>query len=108
MPTLQDTLGTDVKHFDFMVKTRKKIYVIEVNFFSDNGGGTKLNEVARSFKGIAAEINEVEGFEFVWITDGTSWFAAENKLEEAYNNIPKLYNLTNIIDFIGIVKKEGQ
>lgn len=108
MPTLQDTLGTDVKHFDFMVKTRKKIYVIEVNFFSDNGGGTKLNEVARSFKGIAAEINKVEGFEFVWITDGTSWFAAENKLEEAYNNIPKLYNLTNIIDFIGIVKKEGQ
>lgn len=33
---------------------------------------------------------------------------AQNKLEEAYINIPKLYNLTSIVDFIQLVKEEGQ
>lgn len=47
-------------------------------------------------------------YEFVWVTDGRSWINARNKLEEAFNNIPRLYNLTTIMDFIKDVKSEGQ
>lgn len=41
---------------------------MEVNFYS--GGGSKLNEVARAYSELAPKINSVDGFEFVWITDG--------------------------------------
>lgn len=95
-------LGDDEKRFDFVIKTAKKTYLIEVNFYS--GGGSKLNEVARSYSDIAPKINSVSGFEFVWITDGIGWKSARNKLQEAYNIIPSIYNLTNIKEFINVVK----
>ena len=95
-------LGTDEKRFDFFVKTSKKKYLIEVNFYS--GGGSKLNEVARAYTELAPKVNSVKGFEFVWITDGIGWKSARNKLEEAYNNIPSVYNLTSIDSFIEILK----
>ena len=95
-------LGTDEKRFDFFVKTSKKKYLIEVNFYS--GGGSKLNEVARAYTELAPKGNSVKGFEFVWITDGIGWKSARNKLEEAYNNIPSVYNLTSIDSFIEILK----
>ena len=41
---------------------------------------------------------------FVWITDGVGWKSARNKLEEAYNTIPKVYNLTNVESFIKLLK----
>ena len=94
-------LGTDEKRFDFFVKTSKKKYLIEVNFYS--GGGSKLNEVARAYTELAPKVNSVKGFEFVWITDGIGWKSARNKLEEAYNNIPSVYNLTSIDSFIEIL-----
>ena len=91
-------LGDDEKRFDFVVETPDMIYLIEVNFYS--GGGSKLNEVARSYSDIAPKINSVPGFEFVWITDGIGWRSAKNKLQEAYSIIPSIYNLTNIKDFV--------
>lgn len=94
----QNVLGDDEKRFDFVIKTTSKTYLIEVNFYS--GGGSKLNEVARSYSDIAPKINSVPGFEFVWITDGIGWKSARNKLQEAYNIIPSIYNLTNIKDFL--------
>jgi DpnII restriction endonuclease. len=102
-PKLQRVLGDDEKRFDFVIKTAKKTYLIEVNFYS--GGGSKLNEVARSYSDISPKINFVDGFEFVWITDGIGWISAKNKLQEAYNIIPKIYNLTTIIDFINLIKQ---
>ena len=95
-------LGTDKKRFDFVIETQQKTYLIEVNFYSD--GGSKLNEVARSYSEIAPKINAISGFEFVWITDGIGWKSARNKLQEAYGIIPSIYNLTNISDFINIIK----
>ncbi len=99
---LQFVLGDDEKRFDFVIETTNKIYLIEVNFYS--GGGSKLNEVARSYSEIAPKINSVLGSEFVWITDGIGWKSAKNKLQEAYNIIPNIYNLTSLDTFIKEVK----
>lgn len=101
-PTITRVLGDDEKRFDFVIKTAAKTYLIEVNFYS--GGGSKLNEVARSYSDIAPKINSVSGFEFVWITDGIGWKSAKNKLQEAYSIIPSVYNLKNIDNFIKIIK----
>lgn len=96
-------LGADEKRFDFFIETSTKMYLIEVNFYS--GGGSKLNEVARAYSELAPRVNSVDGFEFVWITDGIGWSSARNKLKEAYNIIPSVYNLTTISDFIEMIKR---
>lgn len=101
-PAISKVLGDDKKRFDFVIETEQKIFLIEVNFYSS--GGSKLNEVARSYSDIAPKINSVSGFEFVWITDGIGWKSARNKLQEAYNIIPSIYNLTNMQDFINLIK----
>lgn len=97
-PELTKALGDDEKRFDFVIETPQKTYLFEVNFYS--GGGSKLNEVARSYSDIAPKINAVPGFEFVWITDGIGWKSAKNKLQEAYNIIPSIFNLTTLDDFL--------
>lgn len=91
-------LGEDKKRFDFVIETPHCKYLIEVNFYS--GGGSKLNEVARAYSELSPKINSVEGFEFVWITDGIGWRSARNKLEEAFYAIPNVYNLTSIYEFV--------
>lgn len=98
------SLGADVKRFDFVIKTKKKTYLIETNFY--NGGGSKLNETARSYSDVAPKINQYKNYEFVWITDGQGWLKAKNKLEEAYNTIPSMYNLATLNNFIHKVIKE--
>ena len=98
------SLGEDVKRFDFVIETKNKTYLIETNYY--NGGGSKLNEIARAYTDIAPKINQYERFEFVWITDGQGWLSAKNKLEEAYNNIPLVFNLKSITNFIDIVKSQ--
>lgn len=95
-------LGEDRKRFDFVIETKTKIYLIEVNFYSS--GGSKLNEVARSYSELAPKINQFNNYEFVWITDGRGWNSARSKLEEAYYTIPSVYNLTTIYDFISNLK----
>lgn len=99
---ITEVLGTDKKRFDFVIETSNNTYLIEVNFYSD--GGSKPNEVARSYSDIAPKINSVEGFEFVWITDGIGWKKAKNKIQEAYCIIPRVYNLTDIVNFINEIK----
>lgn len=98
------SLGQDLKRFDFVIQTKKKTYLIETNFY--NGGGSKLNEVARAYSDIAPKINRYEKFEFVWITDGQGWLSAKNKLGEAYSLIPSVYNLASLDDFISRIKLE--
>ena len=51
---ITEVLGDDEKRFDFVIEASSKIYLIEVNFYS--GGGSKLNEVARSYSDIAPKI----------------------------------------------------
>lgn len=104
-PAIRQVLGTDDKRFDFVIATPAKTYLIEVNFYSD--GGSKPNEVARAYSDIGPKINSVSGFEFVWITDGIGWHKAKNKIQEAYSIIPKVYNLTDVQEFIDIINSES-
>ncbi len=99
------SLGADVKRFDFVIKTKKKTYLIETNYY--NGGGSKLNETARSYSDVAPKINQYKNYEFVWITDGQGWHSAKNKLEEAFSIIPSLYNLSTLHLFIAKIQNEG-
>lgn len=99
---LTAVLGEDEKVFDFAFKVNSIIYLCEVNFYS--GGGSKLNEVARSYSDIAPKINSVKDFEFVWITDGIGWRSAKNKLQEAFYLIPNVFNLTTFGDFLNRIK----
>lgn len=95
-------LGADLKRFDFVIETQNKTYLIETNYY--NGGGSKLNEVARAYSELAPKINQYEHYEFVWITDGQGWHSAKSKLEEAYAIIPRVYNLTSVEDFLNEIK----
>lgn len=82
------------KRFDFVVKSDKHIYAIEVNFYSS--GGSKLNETARSYKMIAQESKAISNFTFIWITDGKGWLTAKKNLEETFLVLPHVYNLNDL------------
>jgi len=82
------------KRFDFVIKTDKCIYGIETNFYA--ASGSKLNETARSYKMISEEAKQVEGFEFVWFTDGTGWLLAKNNLKETFDVMKNLYNINDM------------
>ena len=86
--------NTSTKRFDFVIKTEKQVYVIETNFYS--GGGSKLNETARSYKMLAQESKNVDGVTFIWFTDGTGWNSARKNLEETFNELDTLYNIDDL------------
>ncbi len=88
--------GKTAKRFDFVIKTKSMIYAIETNFYS--GGGSKLNETARSYKTLALEAKEIDGFTFVWITDGGGWPSAKHNLEETFDILPTLYCINDLED----------
>ena len=86
--------NVSTKRFDFVIKTDKQVYVIETNFYS--GGGSKLNETARSYKNLAIESRQVEGFTFVWFTDGIGWNTAKHNLEETFDVLETIFNLKDL------------
>jgi type II restriction enzyme len=90
--------GKTEKRFDFIVKTPKMIYGIETNFYA--GGGSKLNETARSYKTLALEAVNISGFTFVWFTDGKGWTSARHNLEETFDVLPHIYSIKDMEDGI--------
>ena len=90
--------GKMEKRFDFVVKTPNMIYGIETNFYGS--GGSKLNETARSYKTLAWETEEIDGFTFVWFTDGKGWTSARNNLEETSDVMEHIYNIKDLEDGI--------
>ena len=104
LPDVKSVLGKDIKRFDFVVETIKQTYLIEVNFYS-KGGGSKPSEVARAYSELSPKINGIDGYKFVWITDGKGWDGV-GAFKEAYEEIPFVYNLTNILDFVDLLRSE--
>lgn len=86
--------GTSSKRWDFVVHTGDTLFLIETNFYA--GGGSKLNETARSYKAIAQDVAKIDGVEFIWITDGNGWQSARGNLEEAFNYMQHLYNIHDL------------
>lgn len=88
--------GKTRKRFDFVMKTNQMIYAIEANFYKESNGGSKLNETARSYKLLAQEAKQVDGFEFVWLTDGTAWNHAKGNLKETFDVTEYIYCITEL------------
>lgn len=86
--------GKSEKRFDFVIKTSNRIYGIETNFYAS--GGSKLNETARSYKQIAQEVNTIDGFTFIWFTDGSGWKSARHNLEETFDVMETIFNIKDL------------
>ena len=100
---LRSMSGNNVstKRFDFVIKTNSQVYVIEANFYT--GGGSKLNETARSYKMLAQESKKVKDVTFIWITDGIGWNNARKNLEETFNVLDTMYNINDLEN--GVLEK---
>ena len=86
--------GKSAKRFDFVVITNDKVYAIETNFYASSG--SKLNETARSYKMIAQESKNIDGFSFVWFTDGIGWKSARNNLQETFEVMKHIYSIDDM------------
>ena len=86
--------GDVKKRFDFVVYGQQSIYAFECNFYAS--GGSKLNETARSYKNIALESQSINGFTFVWITDGQGWRHARHNLKETFDVLATLCNISDL------------
>lgn len=93
--------GKAAKRFDYVVKTNNMIYAIETNFYGS--GGSKLNETARSYKMLSQEADTVNGFTFVWFTDGIGWKSARGNLRETFDVMENMYSIDDMEN--GIMKK---
>ena len=86
--------GKAAKRFDFVIKTEKMIYGTETNFYG--GGGSKLNETARSYKMLSQEADTIDGFTFVWFTDGIGWKSARGNLRETFEVMEHVYSIEDM------------
>lgn len=93
--------GKAAKRFDFVIKTENMIYGIETNFYS--GGGSKLNETARSYKMLSQEADTIDGFTFVWFTDGIGWKSARGNLRETFEVMEHIYSIADMEN--GVMEK---
>lgn len=101
---VEETYGLDLsslsndgkarKRFDYVVKVSGMVYGIETNFYA--GGGSKLNETARSYKMLAQEAEDIDGFTFLWITDGCGWKSAKGNLRETFEQTEYVYNIAEL------------
>ena len=86
--------GKSEKRFDFVIKTSNMIYAIEANFYATSG--SKLNETARSYKQLSQEADAINGFTFVWFTDGYGWKNARNNPEETFDVMDNIYSIHDL------------
>ena len=86
--------GKSAKRFDFVIKTENQVYAIETNFYT--GGGSKLNETARSYKMLSQEADTIDGFTFVWFTDGIGWKSARGNLRETFDVMENIYSIDDM------------
>ena len=86
--------GKAAKRFDFVIKTDTMIYGIETIFYG--GGGSKLNETERSYKMLSQEADTIDGFTFVWFTDGIGWKSARGNLRETFEVMDAIYSIDDI------------
>lgn len=79
------------RRYDFVMHNGQAIYLIETNFYG--GGGSKLKATAGEYKALQDYLRK-SGHPFIWITDGFGWKTTLRPLEEAFNHIDFVLNLT--------------
>jgi type II restriction enzyme len=79
--------------FDFAVTDKKKLVLIEVNFYG--GGGSKLKATAGEYIGLH-ELIKAPNRDFVWVTDGQGWMTTLKPLRAAYDKVDYVWNLTQL------------
>lgn len=74
---------------------KRRLFLFETNYYG--GGGSKLKSVAGEFKSLYNHIMQnSEGIEFVWVTDGQGWKTTAKPLSEAFAVIPNIFNINQI------------
>ena len=86
--------GKTEKRFDYVILTPNCTYACECNFYASNG--SKLNETARSYKMLSQEANTIDGFTFVWFTDGVGWKSARGNLRETFEVMDTIYSIDDM------------
>jgi len=96
------TIDKNSRRFDFALfnKKSKKLYLIEVNYYS--GGGSKLKATAGEYQYLNDFVTS-QNIDFIWITDGKGWMTALHSLEETFNHNDYVINLDMIKN--GILKE---
>ena len=95
-PKIKEKWGVDIevdkssRRFDFAIKSKKTLYLIETNFYG--GGGSKLKSTAGEYRTLFDYISS-QGHQFIWVTDGLGWKKALRPLEETFNHIDYTLNL---------------
>jgi type II restriction enzyme len=86
------TLDKTNRIFDFAIfnKSKKKIYVVETNYYS--GGGSKLKSTAGEYQYLADFLSK-QGIDLIWITDGVGWITTKKSLFETFSKNKYLFNI---------------
>ena len=89
---IQIRLDKNSRRFDFALYNQKskKLFVLEVNFYS--GGGSKLKATAGEYKDLN-DLMKNQNIDLIWITDGAGWKTARSSLEETFNHNDYVINL---------------
>lgn len=78
------------RKFDFVINNNGKIVIIETNYYG--GGGTKLKATAGEYETLF-DYAKVNGYEFIWITDGLGWNTAHVPLRKSFDKLDYIFNL---------------
>ena len=74
---------------------KRRLFLFETNYYG--GGGSKLKSVAGEFKSLYNHIiQNSEGIECVWVTDGQGWKTTAKPLSEAFAVIPNIFNINQL------------
>lgn len=83
--------GLKARKFDYAIKSPKKCYNIEVNYYS--GQGSKPQEIVDSYINRNNELKR-SNWGFIWITDGIGWKSGVNQLTKAFNEMDYVLNVS--------------
>ena len=83
--------GLKARKFDYVIKTAKNWYNIEVNFYS--GQGSKPQEIVDSYINRNNELKQ-SGWQFIWITDGMGWKSGSSQLKKAFREMDHVLNIS--------------
>lgn len=82
------------KRFDYVMEKNGELYLFESSYYTSSG--SKQNELSRSYTEISKAINEIKGLHFIWVVDGMGWKNCRHALEQAYYQMPDVYNFSEL------------